>query len=237
MIRRSAVKHDSMYLVQCRRRVLALAAIYSLHPILRLCKMVHGVSRRRIRLAGLGFAALLAAGSTVLAAEGGRVDTDSKADAPDFGREIEFGIASHDLNGEGGRETGLDFALVLRGERFDGVFWQKLLSPRPHIGVNIHNQFKTSSLYAGLTWSVPFGEIWFVSADFGGAVHNGKLDRTTNDRVALGSRVLFREALEIGVRINERWRAGVRADHMSNADLASPNDGVTTLGIMLARDF
>lgn len=174
---------------------------------------------------------------SALAVETGHADTPTAADTVEFGREIEFGIAAHDVNGEGGREHGFDLALELRGERLSGAFWQALLTPRPHIGVNIQSEFKTSSLFAGLTWAAPLGEKWFVSADFGGAVHNGKLRRTTSDRVALGSRVLFREALEIGLRINARWRAALRADHMSNADLASPNDGVTTVGLMFSRSF
>lgn len=185
---------------------------------------------RLVRPICLGLAALVA---TAHAAEAGG---DAQAD-PILGRQFEFGIAAHDLNIHGGREKGVDLALILRGAPLEGAFWQKLLSPRPHIGANIHDQFKTSSLYAGFTWSAVIGESLYVSADFGGAVHNGKLKRTTRDRVALGSRVLFREALEAGIRINDRWRAGLRADHMSNADLASPNDGVTTLGIMLTRNF
>lgn len=234
MRRRYGIK--SMILEQFRR------GIFSATPLCRAGRAVgrrsifHAIPARRIRSACFGFAALLAAAQPTLAAQAGPADESAQAN-PALGREFEVGIAAHDLNGDGGREKGVDLALVLRGERLEGIFWQTLLSPRPHIGINIHDQFKTSSLYAGLTWSAVFGEVWYISADFGGAIHNGKLDRTTRDRVALGSRVLFREALEVGVRISERWRTGIRADHMSNADLATPNDGVTTLGLMLTRDF
>lgn len=186
---------------------------------------------------GLTLVLMMALGWPVEAAGDARGNASLQQDAGTFGREIRFGLAAHDVNGNGGREGGVDLSVELRGNRTTGAFWQFLLAPRPHVGVNVHSAFETSSLYAGLTWAFPLGDTWYLSADFGGAVHTGRLERTTSDRLALGSRLLFREAIEIGIHIGPRWRAGLRADHMSNAHLASPNDGLTTIGLMFSRDF
>jgi lipid A 3-O-deacylase len=155
----------------------------------------------------------------------------------DAGRQIRFGVLQHDLGGHGGREDGTDVALEYRGMPLTGRVWRAVFSPRPHVGANINPSGETSSLYAGLTWLIDIGSYFYASADFGGAVHNGKLKATDPERAALGSRVLFHEAAEVGVRLAQVWRIGVRIDHMSNADLATPNDGITNVGILFSRQF
>jgi hypothetical protein len=151
--------------------------------------------------------------------------------------QLRVGFLQHDLDGYGGSENGVDLTVELRGSALQGAFWRRVLSPRPHIGVNLNDSGATSSLYAGLSWMIDFRDIVYLSADFGGAVHDGKLETADPERAELGSRLLFREALEVGVRPRERWRVGVRLDHFSNANLASENDGITNIGMVVALDF
>lgn len=167
----------------------------------------------------------------------GASDAQAEIKFSDTGRQIRFGVLQHDLDGYGGTEDGTDIVLEYRGAPLPGAFWAIVLSPRPHLGMNVNTSGHTSSLYAGFTWLVDFGSAFYGSIDFGGAIHNGKLNETSSERAALGSRVLFHEAAEIGVRLGRDWRAGVRLDHMSNANLASHNEGITNLGIVFSRQF
>lgn len=47
----------------------------------------------------------------------------------------------------------------------------------------------------------------------------------------LGSRNLFRIPFEIGFALNDRLRISIMFDHVSNAYLAQPNEGLDTLGV------
>lgn len=167
----------------------------------------------------------------------GARDDGSHFSISESGPQLRVGLLQHDLDGYGGSENGVDLTVELRGSPLQGAFWRRVLSPRPHVGVNLNDSGATSSLYAGLSWIVDVGEIAYVSADFGGAVHDGKLETADPDRAELGSRILFHEALELGVRTGERWRLGVRIDHISNANLASENDGITNIGVLVSREF
>jgi lipid A 3-O-deacylase len=190
------------------------------------------VPRRRLPAltASLVLAAVLAFGAAVPAA---RADVHLS----NAGRQLRFGVLLHDMGRHFGKEDGTDVTLEYRGAPLTGGFWQTIFSPRPHIGANLDASGKTSSLYAGLTWLVDVGSYFYASADFGGAVHNGKLKAGEPGRAELGSRVLFHEAAELGVRLGAVWRVGVRVDHMSNGDLATPNDGITNIGLMFSRQF
>jgi len=172
--------------------------------------------------------AVVSAGARTAAAQDGR---------PEPGPQMRLGLLQHDLDGYGGSENGMDLTIELRGAPLRGAFWDNVYSPRPHIGVNVNDSGDTSVLYTGLSWMADFGEMFYVSADFGGAVHNGKLKTKDPERAQLGSRILFHEAFEVGVRASQRWRVGLRIDHSSNADLASKNDGITNIGILVSREF
>jgi lipid A 3-O-deacylase len=168
-----------------------------------------------------------------MAAPGARADMHLS----DASRQMRFGVLEHDLNGHGGKEDGTDVTLEYRGLPLTGRVWRAVFSPRPHIGANINTSGQTSSFYSGLTWLVDIGSFFYASAGFGGAVHNGKLDTADPERASLGSRLLFHEEVELGLRLGKVWRAGVRVDHMSNANLASRNDGITNIGIVFSRQF
>lgn len=117
---------------------------------------------------------------------------------------------------------------------FDNWFVNILLRPRPHIGGNASFD-GTDQLFAGLTWTIPIWRALFAEASFGGTIHNGPLK---NAEVALGCRVLFRESLALGLKVNEHWRVVAGVDHSSHAELCGQeNDGLTHAGVSLGYRF
>ena len=71
----------------------------------------------------------------------------------------------------------------------------------------------------------------------GGAVHDGELNAEKPDRKQLGSRILFHEYVEAGFRVTPVLSLSVFLDHMSNADLARHNAGMTNVGLRTGFKF
>lgn len=67
-------------------------------------------------------------------------------------------------------------------------------------------------------------------------MHSGQTGKTTTDK-ELGSRVLFRQALEIGYDLDDQWSASVYFSHISNASLADENEGLNNLGLRIGFRF
>jgi len=105
------------------------------------------------------------------------------------------------------------------------------------IGANINCEGYTSVLYIGTVWEKIFKNSIFVSVSLGGAVHNGTLDKKKRDKLIkkigriFGSRVLFRESMDFGYVFENENKISCFIDHISNADIAPPNHGLTTLGV------
>ncbi len=152
--------------------------------------------------------------------------------------EVRLGVVDHD-GGVFGRseERGIDVTLEARFAPFAWGFWETIWRPRPHVGMNVNTAGFTSSVYLGLTWDWTIWGPVFGSFAFGGALHNGETSTTDLDRKELGSRVLFRGALELGYRFLERHALALRLDHMSNASLTDKNEGMDTLGIVYGYSF
>ncbi len=152
--------------------------------------------------------------------------------------ELRFGVVHHDTGVFGrNEEDGVDLSLEARFSPLGGDIWEFLWNPRPLVGVNVSTVGDTSSLYAGLNWE---WDVWgpvFISLDLGGAVHDGKLSTSELDRKELGSRVLFRQALEIGYRVFEHHALSIRFDHLSNAGLVDNNEGLDTLGVVYSYRY
>jgi hypothetical protein len=68
-------------------------------------------------------------------------------------------------------------------------------------------------------------------------VHNGQLESDDANNKQLGSRVLFRVPIEFGFAIGKHHRISIMFDHISNADLADPNEGLDTLGLRYGFQF
>lgn len=117
---------------------------------------------------------------------------------------------------------------------FDNWILNTLLRPRPHVG-GTASPWGTDQFFAGLTWTVPIGRLFFAEASFGGTIHDGPLE---NAQVALGCRVLFRESASVGVNLGERWRLLAGVDHSSHANLCGgENDGLTHIGGSIGYRF
>ena len=58
-----------------------------------------------------------------------------------------------------------------------------------------------------------------------------------SDRKKLGSTALFRESLELGYQATPSLSISAFVDHMSNADLAPHNAGLTDAGARLGFKF
>lgn len=149
--------------------------------------------------------------------------------------ELRLGMLGHDVGVFGGEvEQGPDInAEVL----FDSPAILDIVgSPRPHVGVSLNTHGYTSQAYAGLTWGWDLPSSLFIEFSLGGAVHNGETDPVPGHK-ALGSHVLFRESLSIGVRLNENLSVSLMLDHISNANLADYNEGLDNLGIRFGYRF
>ena len=117
-------------------------------------------------------------------------------------------------------------------------------SPRPHIGGDINVDGNTSDAYAGLTWGISLiqnlfhpGDSVFVTGSLGGAYQDGYIDNAPPERKKLGSPILFRESAELGYQVTPTISVSAILDHISNANLAQHNGGITSAGARLGFKF
>jgi lipid A 3-O-deacylase len=156
---------------------------------------------------------------------------------PSWLHEVKLGVLHHDtgLWSGAGREIGMDVnleAIFSPQVQFLGGFI------RPAFGGSVNATGDTSKLYAGLRWQYEHASGIFFGVGGGGAVHDGKLHlQPSNDRAALGSRVLFHIPFELGYRFNHNSALSAYFDHVSNAYLANPNEGLDTLGARYGYRF
>lgn len=153
-------------------------------------------------------------------------------------REIRCGVAAHDVDGlwsGSSKEKGPDIHAEAIFDR--PLFRLFSATAYPDAGASLNTRGNTSKIFGGLQlqWE-PSGNFFF-STGVGLALHNGKRDTDSTDRKSLGSRVLFRIPAEIGYAISGHHRIMILFDHVSNAYLASPNEGMDTLGIVYGYRF
>ena len=72
---------------------------------------------------------------------------------------------------------------------------------------------------------------------FGPGFNDGLIQSNTSDRKALGSNILFREALDLGYQINASWEISAYIDHISNGGLAKENQSINDVGLRLGFRF
>ncbi len=152
--------------------------------------------------------------------------------------EAKFGVLAHDVDGLWSgfrRESGFDF----NGEVVFG--WNRALLPyavlRPNLGVSINNGDDTSKLYGGFVIEVDLPAQLFLAFGAGITVHDGETETRDPDKKELGSHLLFRIPIEIGFQAGDQHRFSIMFDHISNAYLASPNEGLDTLGVRYGYRF
>jgi hypothetical protein len=106
----------------------------------------------------------------------------------------------------------------------------------PHIGASINNKGYTSNLYTGLTWQADFDNTFLVEVSLGISVNNAKR-KISKKRRGLGSNLLFRESLSLGYKLSQIHLISLMIDHISSADIAKPNPGLTDIGIRYGYKF
>jgi hypothetical protein len=151
---------------------------------------------------------------------------------------IRLGVLAHDVGGlwsHSRAESGIDINAEIVFKKPSFKLWQG--SVLPNLGVSVNSQGDTSKAYGGLLWEFLFDSGLFANSGVGLAVHNGQLESDDADQKQLGSRVLFRIPVEIGFTIFERHRISLMFDHMSNAYLANPNEGMDTIGVRYGLQF
>lgn len=166
--------------------------------------------------------------------------------------ELKLGVWDHDARVFGGREKGVDInpEVIFSSPFSDAAIanapaWLHwALQPRPTIGGAINTAGDTDQAYVGATWS------WFLAQNlinpgdgivlgyfFGPGFNDGVIQHGTAQRKALGSHILFREALELGYQINPTWEISGYLDHISNGGLAKANQSINDLGIRIGYRF
>ena len=145
---------------------------------------------------------------------------------------IKAGFLAHSTGPvSSGTESGIDLNVEV-------LFKDRFLKAYPSIGADINLNGDTSFLYTGLSWEGKFYNFLHLGAFFGFAVHNGDLENNNNDSREYGTRVLFREALDIGIYIRDDLALNFMYDHYSNAGLTNKkNQGNDNIGLRLSYYF
>jgi len=155
--------------------------------------------------------------------------------------EAKGGVLAHDVAFlDDGDEEGVDVnaELLFRGVEVRDY----VVDVRPHLGASVSTAGDTSQLYAGLTWRVrPIGwRTWAALATWA-AIHDGETGELTGRAgrrsAELGSRVLFRVALELGYDVTDRLTISAIWAHASNANLADQNAGLNNAGLRVGWWF
>lgn len=152
-------------------------------------------------------------------------------------KEIKGGILHHDTDNlwsGSSREEGVDLNVEAIFNH-DLHFWGGTLSPA--VGVSVNTSGDTSKLYLDGRFEKDFADDFFFALGIGAAVHNGNTKATDRNRKALGSKVLFHFPFELGVRLGEKTSLSLYFDHVSNAWMADPNEGMDTLGLRIGYRF
>ncbi|HVJ50898.1 MAG TPA: acyloxyacyl hydrolase [Aliidongia sp.] len=161
--------------------------------------------------------------------------------------ELRFGVYEHDASVFGHqKESGADIGneVLFTSPSFLSVIW----SPRPILGFLENTNGTTSQYYGGLTWTWNFAtdvlrsdDAFYVEITEGPGFNGGKTNVTDpleqQTRKSLGSHWLFREDLDIGYRLTPQWSIAFSYNHISNADLASRNEGLNNIGGRIGFKF
>lgn len=151
--------------------------------------------------------------------------------------DFRVGILAHDVpiwslsREEGGVDVNTEFIFIWPDYSLSaGIV-------RSNLGISINSQGDTSKIYSGFLWEYIWQSGLFFNLGLGLAVHDGELETNEDDKKELGSRILFRIPIEIGLLFTEHHGLSIMFDHVSNAYLAEPNDGLDTIGIRYIYRF
>ena len=145
--------------------------------------------------------------------------------------EIRMGLLAHDVDhlwSGSKKEEGVDLNTEIIFKRAWSGPLKGLI--RPNLGISLNDQGDTSKIYGGILWERSDRSLFF-NLGIGLALHDGELETKRNNKKALGSRVLFRVPIEIGLTMYGRHRFSIMFEHVSNGYLAHPNEGMDAIGI------
>jgi hypothetical protein len=110
---------------------------------------------------------------------------------------------------------------------------------RPAMGATVNFMGYTSKAYLDGRWTLECCWGAFFALGIGAAIHDGDENSlaTAQDHKQLGYRVLFHPTIEWGYRLNEHSSVSLFVEHISNANLASKNEGLDNLGIRYGYRF
>jgi len=159
------------------------------------------------------------------------------AEPAGFVSEVKLGVLAHDVPilGRDNREGGVDINGEILFQSVDllGPDWQL----RPHLGLQVNLSGGTSQAYAGLSATRYLSQRIWGTASVGGAIHTGETTDFDEDRKSLGSRALFRLAVELGVDVTQNASVSLYFDHESNASLGTFNPGLDNVGVRAGWRF
>jgi hypothetical protein len=147
------------------------------------------------------------------------------------------GLLAHDIRlwsrtrSEGGVDLNAEVVFSPPGWT---LFNGKILS---NLGFSLNSQGDTSSVYTGLLWEFEPQSRFFFNVGLGLALHDGEFETGIDNTKALGSRILFRIPIEVGLLFAKHHGVSILLVHVSNAYLADPNEGLDTFGIRYSYRF
>jgi lipid A 3-O-deacylase len=196
-------------------------------------KPVGLVFHRRYHLPGVALWLI----ALVLAMDGDACAFDDSQPAGPI-KEIRIGLAAHDVDGLWSGESKEKGPDVCAEVVFNRTLFN-LLHTRaaPNLGVTFNTRGDTSKVFGGFRLEWQPLSMFMVATGLGLALHSGERDTDQPDKKSLGSQVLFRVPIEFGWAVNPHYRVVLAFDHISNAYLFSPNDGMDTLGLMVGYRF
>jgi len=199
--------------------------------------------------AGWGRAKLAALGATVLLMPW--LPNTARAQNVTYS-EFRFGVLDHDAHFIGGKEKGIDINPEVNWQSPVSDAWAATVppwirwavQPRPTIGGEINTSHYTNQAYVGANWAWRVASNVFQPADgiiigyfFGPGFNDGEIQTSRPDRKALGSHILFREALDVGYEFMPGWQISAFIDHVSNGGLAKQNQSINDVGARLGVRF
>ena len=159
--------------------------------------------------------------------------------------EFKLGVLAHDVPFLGGKEGGTDVnpEIILPSPIADAWaaqlpgYLRWMVQPRPTVGAELNTGGFSNQYYFGATWTWQLASAVLMPEDgitfgifFGPGFNDGETVATQPNRKSLGSNVLFREAFELGYRINPVYEISAFLDHVSNAGLARYNQSINDFG-------
>lgn len=160
--------------------------------------------------------------------------------------EVRTAVLYHDVLHPGSdAEEGADIEIDVVFREWEGLKF--LGRPKINVTAAANTAGDTNFASVGLVWDKDFSDRWFGEAQFGYAVHDGEVDIPAGvppsvfkeDHIVFGSRDLFRGALALGYRVDERWNVAVEWVHLSHGEVLAGGDdyntGVDAVGIRIGR--